>query len=126
MDKANKAILGVVAILAVGVFVICAGTAGYLLGTRQAQQRGQFPFRLTYRKALTGSGYVEQFHNISRRPQSAKVTLYNPTINLTKVYSVVVDPRDFKEIGYLQGWTFTAGDKITVECNGDAYFFIVP
>ena len=122
MDKWNEARRAIGVIL----LVIVVGAMCYLFGIKQAQQRGQFPFRLTYRKALTGSGYVEQFHNISRRPQSAKVTLYNPTLNLTRVYSVVVDPRDFKEIGYLQGWTFTAGDKITVECNGDAYFFVVP
>ena len=93
---------------------------------RVGQAQVHFPFRVTYRKALTGNGYVAQVRNISRGSQSVKVTLYNPTLNRTRVYSLVVDARDFKEIGYLQGWTLASGDKVTLECNGDVEFFQIP
>jgi hypothetical protein len=108
------------ALLGVVVFALA------IAAIRMEHTKSHFPFRVSYRKALTGSGYVAQIRNISRGSQSVKVTLENPTLNRARVYSLVVDARDFREIGYLQGWTLASGDKITLECNGDVEFFSIP
>lgn len=108
------------------IAMILVGICCYMLGVINTQRKVDFPFHLTYRKAITGNGYVAQVRNISAKSQAVKVTLHNPTFNQTKAYSLVVDARNFKEIGYLEGWTLASGDKITLECNGDVQFFNIP
>ncbi len=39
---------------------------------------------------------------------------------------VIVDSRQFKEVGYLEGWTASSGDKITLEWNGVVKMFNIP
>jgi len=114
-------IIGVITISAIILVLIGMGLTAHTI-----QAKANFPFRVTYRKALLGAGYVEQIRNISDKAQSVKVTLYNPALNRTKVYAVVVDPQRFKEIGHLQGWTATSGDVITLECGGDTEEFKIP
>jgi hypothetical protein len=102
-----------------------------LLFFAQAYQAGskarQLPVQVTYRKALLGNGYVLALHNRTRESLALNVTLTNPTFNRTKTYSVVVDAGAIQEIGYLQGWTFTAGDQIEVDnAKYDALKVMIP
>ena len=89
-------------------------------------QRATFPFHVTYRKALMGNGYVEQIRNVSSKAQSVKVTFYNPTLNRTKTYSLVMDAGQVREIGHMEGWAATSGDQITLECAGTVEKFNIP
>jgi hypothetical protein len=90
------------------------------------QQLANFPFEVHYRKAITGNGYVDQFLNKSDTSKSVKITLTNPTLNQSKVFSQVVDAHRFLEIGYLQGWASSSGDQIALECDGVVKQFTIP
>jgi hypothetical protein len=107
----------VVTLLVVGAFFLILA---------QHQKMANFPFEVKYRKAITGNGYVDQIINNSDRSQSVKVTLNNPTLNRTKVYSLIVDAHQFKEIGYLEGWPSSSGDTVTLEWNSVSKKFNIP
>lgn len=107
----------VVTLLVVSAFLIISG---------HNQKLANFPFEVKYRKAVTGSGYVDQIINTSDKVQSVKVTLNNPTFNRTKIYSIVVDAHQFREVGYLEGWTASSGDNITLEWSGVVKEFHIP
>jgi hypothetical protein len=111
-------------ILVYAVILLIVGVYFYEKGV--VQKEAAFPFEVKYRKALTGNGYVDQIINTSGGSQSVKITLNNPTFNQTKVYATVIDAHQFKEIGYLQGWTASSGDSITLEWNGVAKVFTIP
>jgi hypothetical protein len=112
----------VLATVGVTLLIVCAFL--FILGEKQ--KSANFPFEVKYRKALTGSGYVDQIINTSSRVQSVKVTLNDPTFDRTRVYSIVVDAHQFREIGYLQGWMASSGDSITLEWNGVVKVFNIP
>jgi hypothetical protein len=111
-------------ILAIVIMLLIAGVYSY--EQRTIQKLGNFPFEVKYRKALTGNGYVDQIINTSGGSQPVKVTLNNPTLNQTKVYSTIIDAHQLREIGHLQGWTASSGDRITLEWNGVAKTFNIP
>jgi hypothetical protein len=111
-------------ILAIAIVFLIAGV--YFHEQGKVQKLANFPFEVKYRKSLTGNGYVDQIFNNSGGSQPVKVTLNNPTLNQTKVYSTVIDAHQFREIGYVQGWTASSGDKITLEWNGVFKEFKIP
>ena len=103
-------------------FVILAA-----IGQQQMNRKLEsFPFQVKYRKALTGTGYVDLIINTSGKSEAVKVTLSNSTLNRTKSYSTVLDGHRTWEIGYLQGWTASSGDGIKLECDGMTETFNVP
>lgn len=118
----KKTVIIVLATVGVTLLVVVA----FIFGMAQKQKVASFPFNVEYRKALTGSGYVDRIINTSSKVQPVKVTLNNPTFNRTKVYSIVVEPQRFREIGYLEGWTASSGDSITLEWNGVVKVFTIP
>jgi hypothetical protein len=111
-------------ILVTAVTLLIVGV--YFYEQRTVQTLANFPFEVKYRKSLTGNGYVDQIFNNSGGSQPVKITLNNPTLNQTKVYSAVIDAHQFREIGRLQGWTASSGDIITLEWNGVFKEFKIP
>jgi hypothetical protein len=75
-------------ILAIAILFLIAGV--YIHEREKVQKLGNFPFEMKYRKSLTGNGYVDQIFNNSGGSQPVKVTLNNPTLNQTKVYSTII------------------------------------
>ena len=85
-----------------------------------------FPFKVDYRKALTGNSYVAQIVNTSDKVQSVKATFHNSTFNRTKVWALIVNAHQNKEIGYLEGWPGSSGDTVALESNGHTKTFTIP
>jgi hypothetical protein len=117
-----KKIAKIILVIAVPLLIVCV----YFNVQKTVQTLANFPFEVKYRKSLTGNGYVDQIVNTSGGSQPVKITLNNPTLNQTKVYSAVIDAHQFREIGHLQGWTASSGDSITLEWNGVAKKFKIP
>lgn len=74
----------------------------------------KLPIDVGYRKALMGAGLVGQFRNNSNRFLAVIVSVYNPSINQRKKFRLDISPNEMKEIGHMEGWTFSSGDIITV------------
>jgi hypothetical protein len=72
------------------------------------------PVECQYRRALLANGYVEIFTNKSNKVLSVLATFENPTFKTTKSYRLNLNPNVPVQFGHLQGWDFTAGDKITL------------
>ncbi|HEX3856787.1 MAG TPA: hypothetical protein VHY30_05770 [Verrucomicrobiae bacterium] len=68
------------------------------------------PIKVTFRKAVLGSGYVLTITSKADDTLSLKVTLTNPTFAKQKIYDLHIDSKTVKEIGHLQGWSFASGD----------------
>jgi hypothetical protein len=103
-----------------GLIIVAAVFFSFVIG------QVNFPFKVDYRKALTGSSYVAQIVNTSDKVQSVKATFHNPTFNRTKVYTLIVNAHQLREIGYLEGWAASSGDTVTLECKGVSKKFYLP
>ena len=89
-------------------------------------RQANFPFKMDSRKALTNGSYVAQIVNTSDKVQSVKATFHSPTFNRTKVWTLIVNAHQIKEIGYLEGWAASSGDTVTLECKGVSKKFYIP
>ena len=77
----------------------------------------EMPIQVTYREALMGSGLVSSFKNTSNRHLSVLVALENPSMNQSKSIRLDLAPGQVTEIGHMEGWAFSSGDKISVTHN---------
>lgn len=67
-----------------------------------------FPVAISYRKALTGSGYVVTMKNTSSGSVRVKFS------GLEKPIEKVMDAGATWELGHAEGYTFATGDKFSV------------
>ncbi len=74
----------------------------------------EMPILIKYREALMGAGLVGSFQNTSNRHLSVLVALENPSMNQAKNFRLDLAPGEVKEIGHLEGWVFSSGDKISI------------
>jgi hypothetical protein len=121
--KTLKIILLSIVLTLLAVFILAV-----ILGSQKQMndKQANFPFQVKYRKALTGSGYVDLIINTTGKSEAVKVTLSNPTLARTKTYSTVIDGLQTREIGYLQGWAASSGDVIALEWSGVTKTFNIP
>jgi hypothetical protein len=85
------------------------------------------PVECRYRRALLSNGYVEIFINKSPNVLGVLATFENPTFKTTKSFRLNLSPNIPVQIGHLQGWDFTAGDKITlIENHYQTAYYTVP
>jgi hypothetical protein len=86
--------------------------------TKELADRSQVPFTIKMRQALTGSGLVATFTNISSKTLTVAAQFYNPTLNKALERRLILRPLQSAEIGYAQGWPFASGDRIVLKSDG--------
>jgi hypothetical protein len=102
--------------------VLAAGGAWYWFeNDKTAATRGfkeqslpLLPIEVKTRQALLGSGLVLAVHNKSSQVIALRVTLTNPTTQMSKAFALNVDPGKVGEIGHVEGWSVAKGDQIEV------------
>ncbi len=82
-------------------------------------QKPELPVKLLVRQSLVGEGNVVQFHNEDNRRFVLTVCIENRAGTEKAERVLPIGPGEMKEMGWLEGWKFAAGDKITV--NHDKY-----
>ncbi|MDX1914190.1 MAG: hypothetical protein SFU55_01295 [Methylophilus sp.] len=92
-------------------------TEGLSQATAQLAKKPELPINVSYRQALMGDGLVAQFTNNSDRFLSIVATFLNPTTNQHMTTRLDLAPRAIKEVGHLEGWTFSSGDQLTIKNN---------
>jgi hypothetical protein len=73
------------------------------------------PVTCKYRRALLANGYVAIFTNTSPQVLGVLATFENLTFKTNKSFRLNLDPNVPVQFGHLEGWDFTAGDKITLQ-----------
>ncbi len=81
------------------------------------QRLPDMPVLVQYRQALMGSGLVASFRNTSPRDLAILATFTNPTLHQSKTFRLDLAPGQTKEVGHLEGWTFSSGDTIKLTHN---------
>ena len=80
----------------------------------------EFPITLSFRKALTGDGYVVTMKNTTDSSFRVKFTA------LGKAAEKVVDASSTWELGHAEGFTFAVGDKFTVTVSDKTVEQVIP
>ncbi len=116
VKKVGK-VVGVIVLgllIAVGALVVIGLSWNYLHKVPVAA-KPVLPVECRYRRALLSNGYVEIFINHSSNVLGVLATFENPTFKAKKSFRLNLAPNKPVQIGHLEGWDFTAGDKITLE-----------
>lgn len=92
-------------------------TEGLNQANTELAKKPDLPVSISYRQAMMGSGLVSQFTNNSDRFLSIVATFQNPTTNQHTILRLDLTPNVTKEIGHMEGWTFSSGDQITMQNN---------
>ncbi|MEN8140803.1 MAG: hypothetical protein ABFR97_06210 [Thermodesulfobacteriota bacterium] len=73
------------------------------------------PITVNYRESFVGKGYVAIIKNNSKEKLELKIDLSSSAENIEKMAgSFVLEPAGNIEIGWVEGWQFKTGDKITI------------
>lgn len=91
-----------------------------LLAVMPFLNAADFPIALSYRKALTGDGYVVTMKNTSADSLRVKVAA------LGKSVEKVVDSSATWELGHKEGFTFAVGDKVSLTVGDKTLEQIIP
>lgn len=80
-----------------------------------AESKLDLPISVSFRKAVLGPGLVASFRNNSGRAIEVAVRLVSQNTGQQRQAQLVLAPGQTQEIGYAQGWQFTAGQRIGME-----------
>lgn len=78
----------------------------------------RLPVSVSYRKAALDSSLVAQIHNNSQTLRKVLVEIESPTTGQAVQKVEIIKPREFVEIGWLQGWRFVPGETLRVHQGG--------
>lgn len=74
----------------------------------------EIPVRVSFRKALLGSGNVAAFQNSASETVAVTANIERPSTGQSRIFNLTIDPHLTKEIGELEGWAFISGDTVTL------------
>jgi hypothetical protein len=108
--------------LALNAFLI-AGKLGLLpekLGGEKAKalipaMRPALPVEVGFRKSLVGQGMVAEFTNRADKPLALTVTINSASGEKKDGKTIELKTGEKAEVGWVQGWKFVKGDRITVK-----------
>lgn len=80
----------------------------------QLANQPEIPVRMTFRKALMGSGNVAGFGNMSGQTIAITANVERRSSGQNRSFYLTIDSGKTKEVGEREGWAFIAGDTITV------------
>jgi hypothetical protein len=72
------------------------------------------PVKVITRQSIVGEGVVAQFHNETAHQLVVHVVLEDSNQSNKKSGELVLQPNGMTEIGWVEGWKFTAGDTIKI------------
>ena len=78
----------------------------------------RLPVTLNVRDSVIGLGRVVEFSNTSPRYLVVKVSAANPTFATNQVFAVDLPGHTMRPFGWLEGWKFASGDRVTLEQDG--------
>ena len=74
----------------------------------------QVSIAVSFRKALLSSGNVAVIRNIAAQSIPASLAVNRPSTGQQKLFELVFDAGQVKEIGEREGWAFLPGDTILI------------
>lgn len=77
--------------------------------------RPKLPIIINYRNALLSGGLVAKFENLSGHKLKFVAVFTNPTLAVSKAFSLSLRPHKSLEFGHLEGWNFKPGDEISLK-----------
>ncbi len=83
--------------------------------TIHVDARPLLPIEITYRKALFSKGLVAIFKRTSNRIFRISATFTNPTLSVSKSFTLFKHVHRVIEFGYSDGWDFMPGDQIVLK-----------
>lgn len=89
----------------------CSKTAENSEGSAQPD----LPVKIVVRDSVVGEGYVVQFHNEANQRFVLTVCIENKAGKDRTERTLPIGPSEMQELGWVQGWKFASGDRITVK-----------
>lgn len=80
----------------------------------------RLPVTVSVRDSVIGVGRVVEFSNCTPRYLVVKVSATNPTFGTNQVFAVDLPGHAMRPMGWLEGWKFASGDRVTLEQSGYA------
>lgn len=72
------------------------------------------PLEVTFRSSIGGGSLVARYMNTSDKYLAVSVALRNPTLDQAKTVVLNIGPNRVTEHGWLQGWSYSSGETITI------------
>jgi hypothetical protein len=94
--------------------LMSALTAVLLFGTVVDAWAESFPATVTFRKAVTGPGYVMVINTTIKQDIPAIVTVFSTALSSETTHKVNLTWRKSTQLGYREGITVYPGDRITL------------
>src|SRR4051812_47433461 len=88
---------------------------GGIASSAECASDAEFPATTSFRKALTGRGYVLVVNTTVKEDILAKLTVTSPSINATSSYKINLSWKHKNEFGPLEGIKIYPGDEIILE-----------
>jgi len=68
-----------------------------------------------FRKSVVAQGMVAEFTNQAKKPLGLTVVITSPAGDRKETKALELKTGETAEVGWVQGWKFAKGDKITVK-----------
>ena len=78
----------------------------------------QLPVAVGFRKALLGPGKVARIESVAGKGLAVHARVIDAVAHHEHDFNINVDAGRFAELGHNQGYTFEAGDRLTLEHDG--------
>lgn len=102
--------------------LMSALTAVLLFGSTAGAWADSFPATVTFRKAVTGPGYVLVINTTLKQDVPAILTVFSTALATENTYKINLTWRKSTQLGYREGITVYPGDKITL---ANAYYDVL-
>lgn len=80
-------------------------------------KKPKIPVSMSFRKALTGPGYVAVFNTTVKSQISVLAVVKSAALGTSKRFELHLDGSLSRELGHLEGAVIEAGDTVTLENN---------
>jgi hypothetical protein len=81
----------------------------------QLSRKPDLPVKISFRRALTGPGYVAMFSTTVKAPVPVLATVKSTALGTSKKFELHLQSDSTTELGHLEGAVIEDGDTITLE-----------
>jgi hypothetical protein len=107
--------------------LMSAVTAVFLMVISAQSWADSFPANVTFRKAVTGPGYVLVINTTIKQDFPAILTVFSSGLATENSYKINLSWRKATQLGYREGITVYPGDRITLaNANYEMLHFELP
>lgn len=72
------------------------------------------PVVVNFRSSILGKGLVAVIENNSDRYLTVVLSVRNPTLSVSRRFTIDLDPRSKTDFGHIEGWQFVSGDEVAL------------